>query len=304
MPELRDLNQDTIEWLTTAIRDAIGDGETVQPTPLLYLLRRYGATDREDLRDALGHALASAMACRTDEATDDAPLWLTLFAETSVISDDARLPIAASALVSTLRQGWVTATEVDRAARSVEACLHSSRIPSLDELVPAAIDELERVVGGTYKPGDGVGHVIGQPQVGRGRLSDQVSAASALLAGYLHSGRLPYSMLAEELMQFARRTLWDEQDGGFFEQADAIGGRVKPFALNCEAARVLCRLDALHRDTQYQNGAVVVEVADYAGDAARTLVSQTPNLHACGLGAAVYGLALDEWLSLQEPRDC
>jgi uncharacterized protein YyaL (SSP411 family) len=231
-------------------------------------------------------------------------LWLTLFAETTAISEDARLPIAAGAVVAMLREQWGTESEVDRAARSVEACLNSSRIDSLAELVPAAIDELERLVGGTYKPGDGVGHVIGQPHRERGRLSDQVSAASALLAGYFHSGRLPYSMLAEELMQFARRTLWDEEEGGFFETADAATGRIKPFAVNCEAARVLCRLDALHRDAEYQRGAVVAELAAYGEDAARTLVSQAPNLHARGLGAAVYGVALDEWLSLRETRDC
>ena len=101
-------------------------------------------------------------------------------------------------------------------------------------------------------------------------------------------------MLAEELMQFARRTLWDERDGGFFEHAipaeEAGAERAKPFALNCEAARVLCRLDVLHHDAEYREGAVMADASDYAGDAARTLVSQTSNLRVQESG--LYGVAL------------
>ncbi len=303
MAGLTDLDQDAIEWLTTRILEAVVEAERVDPIALTYLLRRYAATDRGDLRDALGDALASALAHVAADPADDRVRWLTLFTETIAISDDERLTSAAGGLVSALRAEWTAAREVDHAAWSIEACLQAARVLARPELIPAAIDELERVVGATYRPGHGVGHLINEPGRQRGRLSDQVSVASALLTGYAESGRLPYSMLAEELMQFARRTLWDEPGGGFFESPAVVDNgaaeRAKPFALNCEAARVLCRLNMLHSDHEYVERAVTAVGSDYAGDAARTLLSQTLNLRARDLGAAVYGVALGEWLALR-----
>jgi hypothetical protein len=303
MAGLPDLDQDAIEWLTMRILEAVIEAERVEPMALLYLLRRYAATDRGDLRDALGHSLASALTRAAAGPADDRARWLTLFTETAAISDDERLPAAAGRLVSSLREEWSAAREVDRAACSIEACLQAADVLAPRDLVPAAIDELERIVGATYRPGQGVGHLVDQPNGQRGRLSDQVRAASALLAGYAQCGRLPYSMLAEELMRFARRTLWDEQDGGFFggltPGEDGKAGRAKPFALNCEAARVLCRLDVLHRDAGQREGGVMSDACDYADDAARTLLSQTPDLRARDLEAAVYGIALGEWLTLR-----
>ena len=300
---MQDLDQDAIEWLTARILEAVGQDETVAPMGLLYLLRRYIATDRGDLREALGQALASAMVKAAADAADDRACWLTLFIETSAISDDERLLAAAEELVAGLRREWTMESRVDRAASSIEACLYAAQVLAPHELIPATIDELERVIGATYKPGHGVGHLIDQPTAQRGLLSDQVKAASALLAGFVHTSRLPYSMLAEELVQFARRTLWDELNGGFFDgpprAADDRAERGKPFALNCEAARVLCRLDALHHDAEYRKGAIIAESTDYARDAARTLASQTSNLRGRSLDAAVYGVALGEWLALR-----
>jgi hypothetical protein len=303
MAGLRDLDQDAIEWLTTRVLESAVEAERVEPMPLLYLLRRYAATDRSDLRHALERSLGSALARAVAGPADDRAPWLALFVEATAISDDERLRTAAGELVASLRQEWAAAKEVDRAARSIEACLQAADILVPDELIPAAIDELERVVGTTYKPGHGVDHLIKGSSGQRGGLADQVRTASALLTGYAHSGRLPYSMLAEELMQFARRTLWDEREGGFFDSPVPSGEgdaqRHKPFALNCEAARVLCRLDALHRDVEYRERAVTAEGSDYASDAGRTLASQTPDLHARDLEAAVYGVALGEWLTLR-----
>jgi hypothetical protein len=290
MAGLPDLDQDAIEWLTTRILGAVVEAERVEPMALTYLLRRYAATDRGDLRDALGHALASALAHVAAGATDNRAQWLTLFTETIAISDDERLTIAAGELVSSLREEWTAAREVDRAACSIEACLQAARVLPPQELIPAAIDELERVVGATYRPGQGVGHLINEPAGQRGRLSDQVRAASALLTGYAQSGRLPYSMLAEELMQFARRTLWDAGAGGFFGTPGS-GSREKPFVLNCEAARVLGRLAELNRDDDYRSRAVATE-ADYTADARLALASQAPRVREQGLDGASYGLAL------------
>ena len=155
MAGLPDLDQDAIEWLTTRVLEAVVEAEHVEPMALLYLLRRYAATDRGDLRDALGHALASALARAAADPPDDRARWLTLFTETTAISDDERLLAAAGALVSSLREEWTAAREVDRAASSIEACLQAAQVLPPHELVPAAIDELERVVGATCRPGQG-----------------------------------------------------------------------------------------------------------------------------------------------------
>jgi hypothetical protein len=297
------LDRRTLEWLTTCVLDAIARGEAVESTALLFLLRRYVATDRRDLGDALGSALAMALSRSANSTVEDRAGWLTLFAETSALSNDERIAAAAADLVSDLRSEWSKTNQVDEASYSVDVCLTTEGDFMTPELVSAAIDELERVVSAAYRPGEGVAHGVAKPNAERGRLSDQVRAASALLSAFARSGRLPYSMLAEELMQFARRTLWDDEAGGFFDRdatksvSTGDADREKPFVLNCEAARVLCRLDALHRDPEYQKVAVIAEASNYARDAERTLLSQTANLRRRGSGAAMYGIALTEWLN-------
>ena len=285
-----------IEWITDALLQTLACDEPLTAPALTFLLRRYGATARDDLRAALEPALARAVEGPPSEAPcDERAEWLTLFVEAVAVSADERLRPAAAALLSTLEREWGRTTYVDQAAASIDACLGASDVFDPHDLVQNAIDELERVVGAAYRPGEGVAHVVNEPSSARGRLGDHVRCASALLTAYSRTGRLPYSMLAEELMQFVRRTLWDEQDGGFYD----IPHGTKPFALNCEAARVLCRLAGLHHEDEYRKAAVVASDADYLRDAARTLGSQTPAYRQYGPLSAVYGLALDEWLGLQ-----
>ena len=64
--------------------------------------------------------------------------------------------------------------------------------------MPRAIDELEHAVAASYRPGEGL--VGSGPAAGRGSADDHVRAASALLTAFEMTGRLPYSMLAEELI--------------------------------------------------------------------------------------------------------
>jgi uncharacterized protein YyaL (SSP411 family) len=157
----------------------------------------------------------------------------------------------------------------------------------------AAIDELERLIANAYRPGTGIAHEL-EHHDGPRSLADQIAAASALLTAFERTGRLPYSMLAEELVQFARRTLWDDRDGGFHGAA----GSPKPFDLNCAAVRVCCRLAVLHATDEYRTAAVVARDTDYRADAAlmlRWLAAETP-AHPMLRGA--YGLALSEWLDL------
>ena len=183
------VDEGALEWLTGCILDAIARGISVEPTALLFLLRRCAVTDREDLREALGQALASAMAESRADTTDNRACWLMLFTEAIAMSDDERLATAVADLVASLRAEWTTGSEVDRVAHAIEACLAGAEIVAPHELVPAAIDQLERIVVATYRPGEGIGHVIEEPNRQRGRLSDHVRASSALLAGFAQSGR-------------------------------------------------------------------------------------------------------------------
>jgi uncharacterized protein YyaL (SSP411 family) len=291
-----------IDWLTERVLIALAAGEPVEPLALTLLLRQYCATDRADLAEALGPALARAAEGESQslESTRSQPGhdadWLTLLVEASAVSDDARLRDAAADLITRLRQSWSQSQAVEPVALSIDACLMASDLVDPQELVPNAIDELERIVGAAYRPGSGIAQDVSQPNGARGRLGDHVRAASALLTAYERTGRLPYAMLAEELVQFARRTLWDETDGGFYEQP---GTDVKPFALNCEAARTLCRLAALHRAQEYAKAAVIAPDADYGGDAARTLSALEPSYRDYGANAAIYAVALGEWLGLR-----
>ena len=100
-----------------------------------------------------------------------------------------------------------------------------------------------------------------------------------LLTAFLVTGRLPYAMLAEELVQHARRTF-------------AAAGL--PFTLGCEVSAVLARMAALHRDEGYLSAAVIAPGVDYAEDAGRILEELAPAAPAHGLAGAAYGLAAGE----------
>ena len=70
----------------------------------------------------------------------------------------------------------------------------------------------------------------------------------AQLDAFEATGNVTYRMLAEELVLHTMRTLWDEPEGGFFDRAPdpesdvgLLQDRLKPFAANCIAARLLYR---------------------------------------------------------------
>ena len=81
-------------------------------------------------------------------------------------------------------------------------------------------------------------------------LADQVAMAAAVLRAWESTGNIVYRMMAEELMHYALRTMWDETGHGFFSVTDELrsaepaGACVKPFVLNCDAAVVLADLAA------------------------------------------------------------
>lgn len=267
------------ERVTAAVLERAARGEALPPAALTFLVRRYRATGQPDVCDVLGTALALAVAQPVDDrSTLERAESLRAFTEALTVSDDARLVDAARELIAALAGEWPSTTEVDQAAASVEACLAASHVVDPQELVPRAIDELERVVAAAYRPGHGVAHTTDAGVHVHGGLSDHVRTASALLSAYEISGRLPYSMLAEELMQTSR---------------DRLAGA--DFAISCDAARVLCRLAALHDDPAYRAAAVIAAEADYRADAERILTHMTDRLDDPRADVGRYGLALDEW---------
>ena len=153
-------------------------------------------------------------------------------------------------------------------------------------LLEFAVDAMEHVVSGTYERGGGIAHRAGERAGVRGLLADQVGASAALLDLHELTEREVYLDMAQELMHFALHHLWDTAGGGFLDRvhgADDLGllrERVRPFAANCEAARVLLRLADLTTDSVLQDRA------------AATLAAQTAEARAHGVDAAPYALAM------------
>ncbi len=252
-----------VENVSRAVLDALARGDAPTADALRLLLRGYAASGRDDFRDALESGLAHGLEIAADSSSESAPPWLILCAEAIEASDDDRLRDAASNLASKARMIWGATRSVSRSAQSVDACLRAN----LE--VAGAVDELERLVGAGYEPGEGMG---GVPE-------DETAAAGMLLTGFLVTGRLPYAMLAEELVQHARGTL--------------TSGDL-PFALACEASAVLSRMAMLHHDEGYRTAAVIAPGADYAADAAGILERLAPDAPGHGLAGAIYGLAAGE----------
>jgi len=181
---------------------------------------------------------------------------------------------------SVLYAGWNAAM--------ASSALRAAQVLDDGALGEFALRSLERVLLACYSPGAGVAHYLdGSPSV-RGLLDDQLSMAAANLDAHAATGNIVYEMMAEELVHYAVRTMWDETGGGFFDRAAAdeherIGlmrERLKPFVTNCEAAQVLRRLAVTSGDH------------DFAEKADATLAALAPLAPRQGPLAAHYLLAL------------
>lgn len=270
-----------MEAVAARMVDAIAREDVRDAAVPTFLLRHYLRTDGGELRDALGVALTRALAiAATDVTVVGRAAWLTLLVEATAVAEDERMLPAAAVLIAGLQAEWSAHTRIDEASASVEACLRAAEIVDPDPLVQEAIDQLERVIGGSYRPGEGL--VRGREGLRvRCSLGDHVRGASALLTAFDVTGRLPYSMLAEELMAIARREPPPDDD----------------LVIQCAAARVLCRLAALHDDPGYRGAAVIATGADYRADASRILAAQSARALAGSTAhAAAYGLALFDLL--------
>ena len=92
-------------------------------------------------------------------------------------------------------------------AVGVDPRRRAARDPSLSEFGGRALDRAGRA---PYEPGDGLAHWVDGRAGMRGLLTDQVHAARALLALHEATANPTWSMMAEELMRTAMRTLWDD----------------------------------------------------------------------------------------------
>jgi uncharacterized protein YyaL (SSP411 family) len=167
---------------------------------------------------------------------------------------------------------------VDANARMVSAMVRSGAALDAPALTETAIPSLERVVLATYRPGDGVGHVCDDPDL-RGLLVDQVWLAEALMDAHEATALEPYQMLAAELLHYCVRELWDVKGGGFFDRVEPAQP-LKPFVLNCRAARTLRR------------GAEVCGEPMFAQRAAATLQALAPASRLHRIDAAALALAM------------
>ena len=162
-------------------------------------------------------------------------------------------------------------------ATMASAALRASAATNDTGLGEFALRSLERILLSAYRPGEGVAHYIdgGRPFV-RGLLDDQIAMASAQIDAYDATGNIVYAMMAQELAHYAIRTMWDEEQGGFFDRSLAndeeriglMGDRLKPFVANCEAAGVLRRLADVSGEAAFVDraNAALSAIAPQAGD--------------------------------------
>jgi hypothetical protein len=155
--------------------------------------------------------------------------------------------------------------------------------PRLTEAVrdglPHVIDALETFIRRSYEPGEGLIDAT---------CDEQLRCGIALLMAFDLSGRLPYAMLAEELLQDGRRR-WLQPSGEFRSG----------FAGNCVATQLLCRVARLHQDDDYVRRAVVAPDRPYAQDARRALSTLVPQAGTHPFDAAAFGNALLDWFALE-----
>ena len=178
-----------LDWITDRILQGLARGEAVGRGRLRLILHGFAATGREDLRAALGPALGGSLVTADDAAgaSPSRPDRLLLLAEAVEVSDDARCVTMWRGSRTRAVQAWPSRGTVARAAAEVEACLTAGAVLSAAPIVAAAVDELERVIGHAYEPGEGVARTISTRSRTPGDLRDQVVAASALLTAHMRS---------------------------------------------------------------------------------------------------------------------
>jgi hypothetical protein len=266
-----------IDRIAARVAHAVTSGEAVAPIALRLLLRRFIASG-EEYREPLALALGADADIRD---TPD-PERLLLLADALQVSDDAWIRDALSRQATEMAAVWPSRGAVADAVRTVDSCLAAGAALGAEALIISAIDELERVVSIAYEPGDGVAQTLSTRTRSTGDLATHVATAAALLTAYDVANRPAYPMLAEELMRTAL--------------AEATGG--PPSLALLEGARVLARLVSLQRDADYRAVAITREDSDYQRVAEGWLGGVDVDEALPLPLAAVYALAVDDWLRL------
>jgi hypothetical protein len=308
--EAQRLGRELLEEVTASATPSAG--------PLTFLLR-HGVDELDDAsRDALEAALGRAIAgpARILEAglagSAEAVEWLPVFVRVAALSSDPRVAAIVADLVARVRRHWPSQGAVADGAFAVASCL--AAVDLLDALVPpdasgaarreadpvrallqATLDELEGLVHRAYQPGAGMREMLdGEPGSNAGELLAQIATADALLRAHAVTGRVPYAMLAEELVLVAKRRWWQEPAGGFGAVGDEIAGRA-PSAHGLSVA-VLCGLARAVSGAEWRRASDDAG-ASYRHDAERVLarLGRRPQ-SAAGRARADYALALAEWL--------
>lgn len=247
--------------------DALSLDSPVDPRTVQFLIRLYAVTGRDELMERAGLALAAALRdYDIASSVRDRSAWLEMFVDARALADDPRVAGAVADLTASLQADWTVGPVADAGA-ALDACLRAASLDEHQTLAAAAIDQLERIVRAAYRPGTVIG-----------TCADQIQMAAALLSAYQLSSRLPYPMLAEELVAAARPLMEKESN----------------FAMSCQAARVLCRLAVLHGDEDYRRAAIVAPQSDYWREAETILERQSAEAERLGAAGAIYGVALLE----------
>jgi uncharacterized protein YyaL (SSP411 family) len=281
--------------ITEILLRADARGEPLGPYAVTFLVRRYVATGATELRGVLERGLTSAL---EGLATGHHPKadWLHTLCEAAAVSDDKRILDAVADAANGLRAEWPGRGAIAQSMRSVDACLTAAAILSAAPaglqartttdhgLIGAAVDELERVIGIAYHPGEMLPRSVDRPEDADGGIEEHVAAATALLTAHDVTARLPYSMLAEELIQALRTSRGPE--GPLYTERWSTE--------RCALARVLCRLARLHDDEEYRRAAVIARSCDYRADAKAVLDAMAPQDAESAEGASMFGVAMDE----------
>jgi uncharacterized protein len=149
----------------------------------------------------------------------------------------------------------------DTSAAASAALLAASRTLDDDDLAREAIEQLERVLLASYRPGRGIAHYDDGALRVPGLLADYVAMIHAILDAHEAAESEPYTMMAEELAHFVVNSFWDEELGACDDRAHETGeigllrDRRTPFVANCEAIRAFARVARISTDADFRTRA-------------------------------------------------
>ena len=155
----------TLDWLTGRVLEAVARDERVVVLALQLLPRRFSATASFERGGAIGAALGHELDGQALHGCGDRRgEWLVLFGEVAAISDDLRLP------------------------RAVDASLACMNVSEVRGLAVDAVDVLERIVAGAYRPSEGVSREIGGTPFVRGDLKRSCAVGVGVANGLSDNG--------------------------------------------------------------------------------------------------------------------